>query len=400
MASRFRSSWTQVEGHEPAKIVQGRVMNVNLVKWTVDIAAQFDRKKYFNIQVGSPYLHHSNGEGIYVVPEIGATAMVCIPSDSAPPFVLAFVMAHQLVDASATDAPQGTSSHGTPTPNATDSSFAGGRPTAKLGDIWMRTRDGNFVILHRGGVLQIGATELAQRIYIPLNNQVMDVSENYSHHNAGGAITWGLQDGPSLDKFPSQYQHTMRVFANDQYADIRMSMGKVYKPMSDSASSDAGIGDPVIYEVAVSPKGFVADSGEEAPGGASSGAVLHFMFDRSGNTLLNVAGTVYFKLNKTLTFDVTGAVKVTTQDAFALTAMGGVDIDGTTHVALKGAVIRLKEGVIPVGRIGDQVSTPLVSWPVMITFASPPSPGVPAAATVSGAPLIGTIIQGNPNVLA
>ena len=250
MPSRFRSSWTQVEGHEPAKIVQGRVMNVNLVKWTIDVAAQFDRKKYFNIQVSSPYLHHSNGEGIYVVPEIGCTAMVCIPSDSAPPFVLCFVMAHQAIDDSSTDAPSGTSSHGTPTPNATDSSFAGGRPVAKLGDIWLRTRDDNFVILHRGGVLQLGATELAQRIYIPLNNQVMDVSENYSHHNAGGAITWGLQDGPSLSQFPCQYQHTMRVFANDQYADIRVSMGNVYTPMGDpdggTAASTAGITAPIL----------------------------------------------------------------------------------------------------------------------------------------------------------
>jgi hypothetical protein len=378
-------------------------MNVNLVKWTVDIAAQFDRKKYFNIQVGSPYLHHSNGEGIYVVPEVGCTAMVCIPSDSTPPFVIAFVMAHQLVDDSSTDAPQGTSSHGQPTPNATDSSFAGGRPTAKLGDIWMRTRDGNFVILHRGGVLQLGATELAQRIYIPLNNQVVDVSENYSHHNAGGAITWGLQDGPSLSQFPCQYQHTMRVFANDQYADIRISMGNVYAPMGDpdngAAASAAGLASPFLYEVAVSPKGFVADSGELAPSGTVANSVLRFTFDRAGNTLLRIQGNVYYQFGSALTFDVQGAIKVSTQDSVSVTAVNGIDIDGGSHVALDADLIRLKEGMIPVSRIGDTVQSNLISTPVTIQFSANPVAGVPLAATLTGV-LPGTIQSGNQKVLA
>ena len=128
MASKFRNSFTHKEGVDEALILQGRVHNVNVVKWTVDIITQFDRKKYFNIQVGSPYMHHSNGEGIYAVPEVGATCMVCVPSDSSPPFVLAFTMAHELVDDASDDAPAGTNSHGASVPNATDASFAGGRP--------------------------------------------------------------------------------------------------------------------------------------------------------------------------------------------------------------------------------------------------------------------------------
>ena len=28
---------------------------------------------------------------------------------------------------------------------------------------------GNFVVMHRGGVLEVGATELCQRIFIPLS---------------------------------------------------------------------------------------------------------------------------------------------------------------------------------------------------------------------------------------
>lgn len=409
MASRFRSSWTQVAGHEPAKIAIGRVMNVNLVKWTIDVAAQFDRHKYFNIQVGSPYLHHSNGEGIYVIPEIGCKAVVCIPSDSSPPFVIAFVMANELVDDSSTDAPQGTTSHSQATPNTTDASFQGGRPKAKLGDIWMRTRDGNFVILHRGGVLQIGATELAQRIYLPLNNSVMDISENYAHHNTGGSLTWGLQDGPSQKtKFPTQYQHTLRVFADDKYADIRISGGKVYTPLGDpdngAAASAAGVGQdansPVIYEVAVSPKGFIAASGEAVDSSTVTNSVLRFVFDRAGNTLLRVEGNVYFKLDKKLTFDVQGAIAVSTQDAASFKAVNGFDIDGGQYVAIKGDVIRLKEGQIPVGRIGDATQMDLISAPCTITFTANPIAGSNPATLSTTAPFMGKIAAGNNKVLA
>jgi hypothetical protein len=409
MPSRFRTSFTQVAGHEAAKIVQGRVMNVNLVKWTVDVAAQFDRHKYFNIQVGSPYLHHANGEGIYVIPEIGCKAVVCIPSDSTPPFVIGFVMANEMVNDSSADAPQGTTSHSQATPNPTDASFAGGRPVAKLGDIWMRTRDGNFVILHRGGVLQIGATELAQRIYLPLNNSVMDISENYAHHNTGGSITWGLQDGPSLSKFPTQHQQTFRIFADDKYADIRVSSGKVYSPLGDpdngAAASAAGVGQssdsPVICEVAVSPQGFIAESGEAVDASTVTNSVLRFVFDRSGNTLLRVEGNLYFKLDKKLTFDVQGSISVSTADAASFKAVNGFDIDGGQYVALKGSVIRLKEGQTPVGRIGDTVNTGLVAAPVKIQFSASPTAGVPLDATITTtADFIGKISSGNNNVLA
>src|ERR1035437_6381596 len=109
--TKFRNSFTSKEGHGPAIIVQGSIININLTKWTVDIHAQYDRKNYYGIQVSSPYLHHSNGEGISCFPEVGATAMVCLPSDSSPPFVIAYVMAPETVDDSAPDAPAGTSSH-------------------------------------------------------------------------------------------------------------------------------------------------------------------------------------------------------------------------------------------------------------------------------------------------
>lgn len=423
MPSKFRNSMSQKEGHEASRIVQGSITNTNLTKWTVDINAQFDRKKYFNIQVGSPYMHHSNGEGMSVFPEVGATCMVCIPSDSSPPFVIAYVMASETVNDAKPDAPAGTASHGAPAAKATDSSFAGGRGVVKPGDMYMRTRDGNFVILHRGGVVSVGATPLAQRVYVPLNNFITDIDENYEHHNSNGSIVWGLQDGPSLAQYPSQYMHSFRVFATDQYADVKFACGKVYEPIpepdggiilakAEVAKGDDGKGsNPIIFEVTVSPKGFVTESGAAVGPATGTSSVLKFTFDRTGNTLLRTEGNLYVQVKKVLTFDVTGAISISTQDAFSLTAVNGIDMDGGAYTNIKGKIVRCNAGEIPAARQGDMVSIPttlpfFVMSPVPVVTPAGPgtiAPGTPirlSSKPVPGMPLVGTINQcGNRTVL-
>ena len=430
MATKFRTSFTSRQGHDAGRIVQGKVVNYNLNNWTVDVQGQFDRTFYKGISVGSPYLHHSNGEGMYVIPEVNATVMVAIPSDTSPPFVMCFVMTSETVDASAADAPQGTSSHGAPAANSTDSSFAGGRPPANPGDLWFRTRDDNFIILRRGGVLQIGSTELAQRIFIPLNNQVIDISQNYEHDNAGGTIAWGIQTGPSITQYPATFMQTLRVFANDAAADIKIASGYVTNPIPEpdqTGIGTAGVGagddgkgsNPIVYEVTVSPKGFNTQTGE-ALSGAVAASVMKFTFDRQGNGLTRFAGNFYFQVTKNLTFDVTGTVTLTCEDSISVTAVNGIDIDGGSYTNIKGKVVRLGAGTLPVGRQGDVVTTPIdVTQPftaaspmmqVAITLQSPPVPGTPVSAMLQIIPspgnllligkVLGTITGGNPDVLA
>ena len=410
--SKFRTSMTSKEGHDATRIVQGRIVNINLVKWTVDVVAQFDRYRYFNIQIGSPYLHHSNGEGFSAFPEVGATCMVCIPSDSSPPFVISFVMAHQTINDTTADAPLGTSSRGAPPANPTDSSFAGGRPQANPGDMWMRTRDNNFIILRRGGVLQIGSTELAQRIYIPLNNLITDISENYEHHNAAGSINWGIQDGPSLTKYPGQFLQTFRVYATDKYADIKVAIGKVFSPVPEpdgNTTLDAagvGVGDdgqgsnPIICEVTVSPQGFVAENGEVASASTVPNSVFRFVFDRTGNALLRTEGNLYFKVKKKLTVVAQDTISFQTSTNFSATASSGLDLDGGTYAHVKGDVVRLGQGELPVARMGDLVRMSLLNVPVLLTFAAAPTGGVAAATLTTVSPFYGSVARGNNKVLA
>lgn len=415
MGSRFRTSFTQTAGAEPAQVVQGRIVNINLPNWTVDVRAQFDRRRFFDIQVGSPYLHFNRGEGVSIFPEVGAVCMVCIPSDSSAPYVQSFIMPHEtMTDTSSEDAPAGTRSHGARAEFATDASFAGGRPRVKPGDIFFRTRDGNFVILHRGGVLQIGATELAQRIYIPLGNLVTDVSENYAHHNSGGSIVWGLQDGPSQTNYPAQYMHTFRVFANDKFADIRLSVGKVSNPLPEPdggvALAGAGVArseaSPIICELVVAPQGFTAETGDPANTSVGKQSVLKFVFDRTGNTFLRCEGNLTLAVRKKFSLSADDEMSFTTAKHMTIAAKEGLDINGGTYAHVKGELVRLGRGSRAVACRGDLVRTTVTAVPVTIVFSTTPTPGAPTAGVMTiglpgtPVPIIGSIVGGNEKVLA
>lgn len=407
MTSRFRTSFTSREGFEFAKLVQCRVVNVNLVNWTVDVISQFDRKRYFEIQVASPYLHYNNGEGIYTVPEVGAICIVALPSDSSPPFVLSFLMPHTFVDSGTTDAPNGVSQQqGGPPQFATGASFDGGRKSPKLGDIALKTRDGNFLILHRGGVLQIGATELAQRIYIPLENLITDISENYVHHNAGGSVRWGLQEGPSRAHVPSEYMHTFRVLADDAAADVRVLIGDVRRALGEPKNGDQadlnamGIGNdpanaPIVCEVAVSKRGFVAGTGEVADTQTSKNAVLRFFFDRKGGTFLRCSGSLLISSKKKLKLKSTEEMELEAKSIF-LQATAGVEIDGGSYTHIKGDVIRLGAGTTPMARQGDVVT--VVFAPGVIPIAGTATPAGVVTGFIVGGQAVGTITSGHPRI--
>jgi len=171
----------------PALIDRARVINVNIEDWSVDCVSEYGNKRFLDVQVMSPYLHYMNGEGIYVMPEVGAMCWICKPSDGAfsQAFVLGFGAPHD--DESA--------------------NYRCGRQTLNPGDMMLRTRDENFIILRRGGVIQIGATPLTQRMFIPINNIIHDFCENYYLDTLGGTLEWTTQrpeksgDGNAMTKF-------------------------------------------------------------------------------------------------------------------------------------------------------------------------------------------------------
>lgn len=426
MAKRFFGSMMHKAGHDPARVIACRVVGVNLVNYTVDVVAQFDRVYCKDIQVGSPYLHYNQGEGIFVIPDIGAVCMVTMPSDTSPPFVSSFlapmevkgdtskplenpddaivttIFGDQTADTTAVTPEGAEPSRGGPVPYPEqDASFAAGRPMGKPGDIVMRGRDGNFVILHRGGVLQVGATELAQRICIPLANKILDISGTYEHMNTGGAVQWGLQEGPSVDNPPTQCMSTYRVYANDKYCDIRVARGKVYAPVGepdgaagardDLETYQVGTKEEIVYEIDLAVGGFKAGSGDVADAGVRNRTKFRFFFDRGGNILLRSEGAAVFHVKREIKVKAK-RLDLETEEGINLVAKKGLRLEGGPLTEVVGDVVRVGAGSSPVARLGDQVTIPL---------------GLPITGVLNGSPFTGTvsalvtgaITSGNPNFL-
>jgi hypothetical protein len=407
LESKFRSSGTLPQGYGAAHIVQGTIVNVNAKNWTVDVRAKFDRKLWPGVQIGSPYLHFNQGEGLYIMPELGAKCEVCLPSDGTQPFVICFIAPLESRGAEIKEAEDGTpelvSPDGAAKPNNVTASFAAGRYDAKPGDIVARTRDGNFLILHRGGVVQIGATSLCQRIFIPLENLMLDVSERYEHYNAGGSINWGLHPGDS-EEDPTQFAQTFRVYAGDKFADLRIAAGKVYQPVGEKDGDetvaklqelDIAQGEPTVFEVALAPDGFLA-SGEPSDKSVHQRTYLRLMFDRKGGFFGRIEGNAYLYCRK----------KLVIQSETLETKTKTWDMEVTNEWTGRGRSADLGFSVVKLGpdgsnrrpgaRMGDPVALQLPpAVPVVGTLSGQPFVGTMTLVT----PLIGSITGGNRRVL-
>lgn len=382
---------------------EGQVVDVNLMNWTVDVITKFDQKFYGNIQVSTPYAHFNRGEGFYAMPDIGAKCYVCIPSDGPPPFVQSFIMPMETIDGASEDAPNGTDGgKGGVTQEATAASFAGGRKRAKPGDIGITNRDGSFVHLHRGGVLQIGATELAQRIYIPLQNLITDISQNYEHQNTGGSINWFIAHGESSSNPPTVSRHTYRLLANDEKATVRVAIGKlsdVIKEPEEQVRSDLtqlGFGsEPTVCEVLIAPGAIDPERGDmtSETRGAS---VLRYFFDKAGNTLFRTHGSIVVRAKGKLRMRVTGDVDINGGGNMALTFAGSGRIAVSGGLDITAPIIRLNGGTAPCARVGSTVTMAVVApIPIVVSVAGVPSPGT----ILTGAVFTGIIVTGSPNVL-
>ena len=178
----------------PSYVETGQVIDVDIEMYTVSVSTQYTQKPLTGLAFSTPYQHFSNGEGIYFMPEVGSLVWVCWPSDGSRPFVLGWAPARE---------------------------DSGGLRANKMslnpGDIYLGTRDENFIILRRGGILQIGGGPLSQRMYLPINNTIKDFCENYSLFSLAGDLEWTVDRAETTTdgKRPGRLSIKAREFAND-----------------------------------------------------------------------------------------------------------------------------------------------------------------------------------------
>jgi hypothetical protein len=312
-----------------------------------------------------------------------------------------------LEDTSTPEAPAGTAPRGGTEGGSKDYSFSGGRQRPKPGDIISKGRDGNFMILHRGGVAQFGASPLAQRICIPLNNLVTDISQNYNHYNGSGSVNWGVQDRGSKNP-TGEYRHTQRIYANDAYADIRFAMGYVRSPVPEPTGDagetsnlnqlNIGTNADTVFEFVLSKDGFETDAGEFH---ATAGDVkIRMFFDRNGSAMARFEGSVDLRIKKKLRItiddnaDIFGKKTITIDAKDALKLFGG----SLAELGTAGGNVVLNGGSKAVAFVGSRVQVAITPPGIIAQAIVPPTP-TPQPITIMAGVFEGVVLSGNPTIL-
>lgn len=170
----------------PVTIEKGVILDVDPDRWCVTTGMfMTNRMGVEGLPIMSEYLG-THGEGSYVIPEIGSVCWVCYPSDTTKAFVLGFTATG--------DAPQPRPGASPDEESAAPVSYASNRPKGNPGDMIHLGRDGNFMILRRGGIVQIGSNKFSQRIYIPVGNIIRDLCQSYELQTVAGSLQWEVDN--------------------------------------------------------------------------------------------------------------------------------------------------------------------------------------------------------------
>lgn len=330
-----------------ARVETGVIANVNNKNFTVDWVAQYTGKQIPDMQIMTPYLHYDNGEGFSCLPEVGAICAVCWPTDDDPPFVLGFLAAAELEGAEISkfieektsepgveteedmDKQNTTSSGGSTeeTDNPSDATFRAGRPILNTGDMLWQGRDENFVVLRRGGVLQLGSTNICQRAYIPVLNYIRDFCENYELNTAAGSLSWTVkrQESDTSGNAPTEYELVAREFAQDKKASVKVLLGSL-----DDADTPPG-GDKTYIEVTIAPQQIDPHSGE-----VSGKDKFVLRLDKAGNMFVHQAGTRTEQIDGDLSTTIKGNEDRVVQGNQGIQVRGNQTIKVTRNHELSG----------------------------------------------------------------
>lgn len=154
------------------KIFKARVLSVDRVRCTMEILGENNQR--FTMPTPATYVG-GKGQGAFHMPEVNSLLYACCPSDGLTPFMVAgCTVPHEQDD-----------------DDADQDDFRQARPVLNEGDhLVASSDDGNFIILRKGGVIEVGSAQTAQRLYVPLNSLIMDVCQNYQLQTTGGVLSW------------------------------------------------------------------------------------------------------------------------------------------------------------------------------------------------------------------
>jgi hypothetical protein len=315
---------TRPENATAARVELAKITNVNRRTFSLDVMTEFTHRPLVDIPFMVPYLGYG-GSGIGFMPEIDDLCYVVIPGDNSGPFVLGFVPTGRSYLESERDGGDykiGTDEDGP--------DFSEGRLPMESGDIRFSTSDNNFVIIRKGGIVQIGSTNLCQTMYIPVENLVRHFFQRYQSISPLGSFEWGhasISGGiKSGDETAVLVKYDVREIIQDEAASVEIRVGRLDGSVLDSDEEEVHL---MGNEKELDGLGMTPGQGLLSIVINHKGSSVNYVFqlDDDGNNFLKVAGDVHA--------EVTGSVFVRAGSGFKFERSDSVHVSLTSSDELK-----------------------------------------------------------------
>jgi len=310
----------------PASVFLATVIAADPVGYTVDVRPESTGKPQLTgLPMMTPYVA-ADGSGVNVLPDVGTTCLVLESADGSTAVLGCLAK---------------------PTPTSGLPGFSGGRPANELGDLIYTTKEGNFVKILRGGIVHLGASGLANRMYIPVANLIRDVFERFEALSPCGEIKWLHSEitGPTgnPDDVGAVLTYRVKEKATDSPADGKLFTVEVAcGELSDRTLAIANRTQHKFFSLpGLTNQGFLSTDGVvsilvASPDGSKG--VFTYQLSRLGDVLMKAEGLVHVEYNKlyvkiadSALIDLPGGARVSVSSAGALDITGP---GGLAHVTV------------------------------------------------------------------
>ena len=217
-------------------VEQAQILEVNPNTYSCLVSTIHGHRNIPDVKFAVPVLHQNRGAGFNFMPEPGDICYVFTPADGTGSFVLGYVF---LGDPDAINKEDVVDQDGP--------DYRGQRPKLLPGDMHLSTKDGNFIAIRKGGVIQIGASALAQRVYIPIENVIRDYFVRYHGFSPVGEIIWDHSQITSDDNNEDDVSAIVKFSCREKVADKKMSI-EVRVGCLDKELLDATVNSNLIQE--------------------------------------------------------------------------------------------------------------------------------------------------------
>ena len=220
-----------------AVVEEAVIRNVNSRLRTVDVTTTHSNRVIDDVKLASPGLSNYPFGGAVYLPNPDDVCWICTPADKSGSFVFAY---GTIAGPARADVPDSEEE---------GPSYRADAPDQVPGEWVFATRDGNFVRILRGGMIQVGATDLSCTSWIPINNTIRTIFQRFEAKSPLGEIIWDhaeLLDGDRVsadaETTPVLLKLGFRSVAQNANYTVSMAIGSITDQMIDSAAGDSEIG--------------------------------------------------------------------------------------------------------------------------------------------------------------